>query len=84
MNKIIYSNQNVLNVDDLAKELRIGKCTAYKLVRSGKIRSVRVNRQYRIPRTALDEFLNAGAIGTPLDSSGEKSVWQEGEQRCRT
>ena len=70
----------ILTVEDLAKELRIGKCTAYGLVRSGKIRSVRVNRQYRIPRTALDEFLNAGTTGTPFDSPGEKSVWQKGEQ----
>ena len=31
--------------------------TAYELIRSGQIRSVRVGKQIRIPREALLEFL---------------------------
>ena len=41
--------------------LRIHECfrmdTAYELIRSGQIRSVRIGRQIRIPRDALLEFL---------------------------
>ena len=41
--------------------LRIHECfrmdTAYELIRSGQIRSVRIGRQIRIPREALLEFL---------------------------
>lgn len=47
----------VLKVEDLMKLLSIGRCTAYELVRSGQIRSVRLDRSYRIPREALSEYL---------------------------
>lgn len=47
----------VLTVRELAALLRIGINNAYQLVREGTIRSVRVGRQYRIPRRAVDEYL---------------------------
>ena len=47
----------VLRVEDLMPILDIGRNTAYALVRSGKIRSIKVNRQIRIPRDAVVEFL---------------------------
>lgn len=47
----------VLKVEDLMQVLYIGRNTAYRLVRSGKIYSVRVGRSYRIPRDALEEYL---------------------------
>ena len=51
----------VLTVDDLARILAISKNTAYELVRSRKIRSVKIGRTYRIPRSALQEYLNSAA-----------------------
>lgn len=48
---------SVLTVRELAALLRIGINNAYQLVREGTIRSVRVGRQYRIPRRAVDEYL---------------------------
>ena len=47
-----------LRVEDLMPILDIGRNTAYSLVRSGQIRSVRVGRQLRIPRNAIFEFMN--------------------------
>ena len=47
-----------LRVDELMPILGIGRNTAYKLVRSGKLRSIRVGRQVRIPKNALIDFLN--------------------------
>ena len=44
-------------VEDLMPLLGIGRNTAYELIRSGQIRSVRIGRQIRIPRDALLEFL---------------------------
>ena len=44
-------------VEDLMPILGIGRNTAYQLIRSGQIRSVRIGRQIRIPREALLEFL---------------------------
>ena len=48
-----------LRVEDLMPILDIGRNTAYELVRSGQIRSIRVGRQLRIPRDAVKEFLNS-------------------------
>lgn len=47
----------VLSVIETSKVLGIGKNSAYELVRSGKIRSVRVGHQIRIPKDALIDFL---------------------------
>lgn len=46
-----------LRVEDLMPILGIGRNTAYELIRSGQIRSVRIGRQIHIPRDALLEFL---------------------------
>ncbi len=48
-----------LTVDELQPILRIGRSTAYELVKSGKIRSFHVQRQLRITKQALIEFMNA-------------------------
>jgi len=48
----------VLRVEDLIPILDIGRNTAYELIRSGRIRSVKVGRQIRIPRDAVVEFLS--------------------------
>ena len=47
----------ILRVEDLMPILGIGRNTAYELIRSGQIRSIRIGRQIRIPRDALLEFL---------------------------
>lgn len=47
----------VLRVEDLIPILDIGRNTAYELVRSGQIRSVKVGRQIRVPRDAVVDFL---------------------------
>lgn len=46
-----------LRVEDLMPILGIGRNTAYELVRSGQIRSVRVGRQLRVAKDAVMEFL---------------------------
>ena len=46
-----------LRVEDLMPILGIGRNTAYELVRSGKIRSIRIGRQLRIPRDAIQDYL---------------------------
>lgn len=48
----------IITVKELSKLLRIGINNAYRLVREGTIKSVRVGRQYRIPRKAVEEYLN--------------------------
>ena len=46
-----------LRMEDLMTILGIGRNTAYELIHSGQIRSIRIGRQIRIPREALLDFL---------------------------
>ena len=46
-----------LRVEELMPILGIGRNTAYELVRSGQIRSIKIGRQIRVPRDAVAEFL---------------------------
>ena len=48
----------VIQVKDLVPLLLISHNTAYELVRSGQIRSIRIGRSYRIPREAVTEYLS--------------------------
>lgn len=54
---LIFSSRHVLSVEDLMDVLHIGRNTAYNLVQSGKIRSIKIGRIYHIPLEAVDEFL---------------------------
>ena len=49
--------RTVFHVKDLEYLLGVSHNTAYQLVRSGQIRSIKVGRTYKIPKSALEEFL---------------------------
>ena len=46
-----------LRVEELMPILDIGRNTAYELVRSRQIRSIKIGRQIRVPRDAVAEYL---------------------------
>jgi excisionase family DNA binding protein len=48
----------VLTAVDLAKFLGVSKTTVYHMIHDGTIRNVKVGKQFRIPRQALEAFLN--------------------------
>ena len=48
----------ILTVEEAGQILRVGRNTAYDLVRCGKLPSVRVGKQIRIPRQALLDYLS--------------------------
>lgn len=47
-----------LRVEDLMPILGIGRNTAYELVHSGQIKSIRIGRNIRIPKSEVIRFLN--------------------------
>ena len=47
----------VLNVEDIADTLMIGRNKAYNLVNSVKIKALRIGNHYRIPRDSFIAFL---------------------------
>ena len=48
-----------LRVEDLMPILGVGRNTAYELVRSMQIYSVKIGRQLRIPKQALIDYLTS-------------------------
>lgn len=52
----------VLKVEELMPILGIGRSNAYALVRSGRVRSIRIGHQFRIPREAVREFLDGTSV----------------------
>jgi excisionase family DNA binding protein len=47
------------NVDELARELGLGRLTVYGALRDGTIPSIRVGRRYLLPRAAIQEWLRS-------------------------
>lgn len=45
-----------LTVEEAAELLRIGRGSAYELVRSGRLRAVKIGRRILIPSDAINEF----------------------------
>jgi excisionase family DNA binding protein len=62
--------QLLLNVEQAAEKLGIGRTAAYQLIQSGALRSVKIGRRRLVPATAPDEYVNkllasdeAGSVG---------------------
>jgi excisionase family DNA binding protein len=47
----------VLTVEEFAEKLRISRSLAYRLVKSGEVRAVRLGTAWRVPRHVVDELL---------------------------
>lgn len=56
--KHIVDYPDVLTVSELADLFQIGRSSAYNLVKTHRIRSIRIGRCIRIPRTAVEEYLS--------------------------
>ena len=50
---------DLLTVTDVMARLQIGRHTVYDLIRSRRLRSVRIGRCRRIPATALQTYLDS-------------------------
>ena len=49
---------DVLTINDIMEILKIGRNSAYKLINSGEIKSLRVGRKIRISKVFLLDYLN--------------------------
>ena len=53
----------ILNAEDVARILHLGKNTVYQLAKTGQLESYRVGRKLRFTREAVDAFVTAGQTG---------------------
>ncbi len=72
----------VLTVEELMPILRIGRNSAFDLVHSGQIRSIRAGRQVRILKQDLQQFLEGGTGTSPTCTDADAPCTMEGDS-CR-
>ena len=49
----------LLRVDQAGRQLNLGRTVMYELIRSGRLRSVKIGRLRLIPASAVAEFIEA-------------------------
>lgn len=56
-NHMFRDYPDVVTVEQLCEMLHIGKNTAYNLIRSNRIRHIRIGKQIKIAKTSIITFL---------------------------
>ena len=55
--KMFESYDDILNVEEACEALKIGYIAMYELLNAGKLKGYRNGRVWRIPKTALVEYV---------------------------
>jgi excisionase family DNA binding protein len=58
----------LLTVRDVEAELQLGRTRTYELLRSGEIPIIRIGRVLRVPRDALQRWIDAKCLTKPPGS----------------
>lgn len=48
---------DILSVDDVMEALNFGRSKVYELLRTKQIKSIKIKKGYRIPKSALKDFV---------------------------
>ena len=48
---------DIVTIDELQEMLRIGRSTAYKLLRSGQIKAIHSGRVWLIPKKSVNKYI---------------------------
>ena len=56
--RMFNSYPDVLSVKQLCEILDIGKNTAYRLLQSGEIRSIKIGKVYKIPKKYVKAYIS--------------------------
>lgn len=54
------TQRRALTVEEAAKELGVGRSTAYLAAKRGEIPTIRIGRRLLVPRAALERLLSGG------------------------
>lgn len=57
-----FSNAKFLTVAEVAEVMRVSKMTVYRLVHSGEMPAVRFGRSYRVPESAVEQYLKGAVV----------------------
>ena len=70
---------DVLSIEDLQIALNIGRSMAYRLVRTGSIRHLRIGKNIKIPRRYLVDYVES-ACYNKVTATGESIQSEKGAQ----
>ncbi len=48
---------DVVEVEDLQKMLRLGRNAVYRILKEGKIKTIKIGKRYIVPKRSVIEFL---------------------------
>ena len=63
--------EKMLTAGEISEALRVSVRTVYNLLEAGALRGVRVGRAWRVPESALQEFIAHGGGEGPRDGAGD-------------
>ncbi len=58
------SEVRFVTVAEVASLMRVSKITVYRLVHSGELPAIRVGRSFRVPESAVHDYLRTSFIDT--------------------
>lgn len=61
----------ILTIDDLAKYLKVGKTTLYRLAQEGKIPGQKVGKHWRFNRESIDRWLEESKRPEEMERGAE-------------
>ena len=59
-----FGDVSFLTVAEVAKIMRVSKMTFYRMVHSGELPAVRVGRSFRVPESAVEDYLRDSFVET--------------------
>jgi excisionase family DNA binding protein len=65
-------NDPYLTVAEMADAARVSKMTIYRIIHSGRLKTVRVGSTFRARRSAFEAAINTTAAGPQPDTLGQK------------
>lgn len=57
-----FADARFMTVAEVADVMRVSKMTVYRLVHSGELPAVQFGRSYRVPESAVEQFLGSARI----------------------
>ncbi len=57
MNDLFNTYPNVVSIDEIQQMLRIGKNAVYELLKTEKLKSIKVGKKYVVPKKFVIDFL---------------------------
>lgn len=54
---VINHHNDILTIEEFMDYLAIARTTAYKLLKSGQIKSFKIGRVHKIPKISIDEYI---------------------------